>query len=44
MGKLALVAVPADAYFDPVLAHLSLVLGLVGLKLLLALLALLPWV
>lgn len=34
VGELALVAVPADAHLDPVLAHLRFVLGLVCLKLL----------
>ena len=34
MSELALVAVPAVAHFDPVLAHLCLILGLVCLELL----------
>ena len=38
MGKLAFVSVPAEADFDPVLAHLRLVLSLINLLKLLLLL------
>jgi len=34
MSKLALVSISADTYFDPILTHLSLILGLIGLQVL----------